>query len=115
MSAPVHAKYSLSKEVAHVVTKKFYITACSAHSRRSGYWTTTRLSNTATWMKLKKADRFHVSRLKCSICERFVDKLKANNFSPAYIEASSFRDHARSDMQQAMRLLRKEQSSDVLF
>ena len=74
--------------------------------------------NTATWMKI---NRFQVSHLKYSVCERFVDKLRGcRNFSPAFIEGStnlrtsSFKDHARSDMhERAMRLLKKEQSSNV--
>ena len=77
--------------------------------------------NTATWLKYDKADRFHVARLKCTVCQRFADKIRGSrNFNRAFIDGSanlrtsSFRDHAGSDMhERAMLLLRKEQSSDV--
>ena len=77
--------------------------------------------NTSTWLKYDKADRYHVARLKCTVCKRFVDKIRGcRNFSPAYVEGSSnlrtssFKDHAKSDMhERAMLLLKKVQSSDV--
>ncbi len=77
--------------------------------------------NTATWLNYEKADRSRVSCLKCSVCERFVDKLRGyRNFSLAFIEGSanlrtsSLKDHARSTMHEvAMRLLKKAQSASV--
>ena len=77
--------------------------------------------NTATWLKFEKSSRYHVALLKCSVCKRFVEKIKScRNFNKAFIEGStnlrtsSFRNHAKNDMhERAMLLLRKEQSSDV--
>lgn len=74
---------------------------------------------TTTWLCYDKANRDHVSALKCSICIRFQDKLQSDkNFNSAYIlgsknlRTSSFKDHAASDMHQhAMKLLKKSQSS----
>ncbi len=61
--------------------------------------------NTVTWLKYEKADRYHVALLKCTVCKRFVDKIRGSrNFSPAFVDGSanlctsSFKDHAKSDM-----------------
>ena len=62
-----------------------------------------------------------MSLCQCSVCIRFQDKLRGiRNYSPVYVEgsknlhASSFKDHAKSDMhQQAMLLYRKSQSHDI--
>ena len=63
-----------------------------------------------------------MSTLKCSVCIHFQDKLRGilNYSQPVYVEgsknlrASSFKDHAKSDMhQQAMLLYRKSQSHDI--
>ena len=70
-----------------------------------------------TWLCYDKANRDHVSALKCSICIRFQDKLWSHkNFNPAYIlgsknlRTSLFKDHATSNMHQhAMKLLKKSQ------
>ena len=74
-----------------------------------------------TRLKNDKADRFHMARLKCTVCQRYADKIRGSrNFNRAFIDGSanlrtsSFRDHAGSDMhERAMLLFRKEQSSDV--
>ena len=74
---------------------------------------------TTAWLCYDKANRDHVSALRCSICIRFQDKLRRDkNFNPAYIlgsknlRTSSFKDHAASDMHQhTMKLLKKSQSS----
>ena len=77
--------------------------------------------NTATWLKYVASGRSHVEALMCSVCIKFKDKLEGmRNFKPGFIEgsrnlrASSFKDHAASDMHaRAMHLLRKESSSSV--
>ncbi len=61
---------------------------------------------TSSWMKFEKSDEFHVSRLKCSICQLFESDLRkySRNFSSAFIEGSEnlrtsgFQDHAKSEM-----------------
>ena len=61
--------------------------------------------NTATWLKYVASGRSHVEALMCSVCIKFKDKLEGmRNFKPGFIEgsrnlrASSFKDHAASDM-----------------
>ena len=77
---------------------------------------------TASWLQYDKAaDRQHVSALQCSVCVKFEESIRScRNFNPAFIHgstnlrASSFKEHARTDMYaRAMLLLRKEQASDV--
>ena len=66
-------------------------------------------------------DRYHVSRLRCSVCTRFMDKISSSkNFSAAFIDGttnlrtSSFKDNAKSDVHgRAMILLRKGHSTDI--
>ena len=68
-----------------------------------------------------RLDCDHVASLKCSVCIRFQEKIySCRNFNPAFIEglqnlrASSFRDHAVTDMhKRAMVLFHKSQSADV--
>ena len=77
--------------------------------------------NTATWLNYDKADHYHVSRLKCTVCTKFVDTIRGSrNFSSGFIEdsinlrTSSFKEHAKSDMQErGMLLLKHEQSTNV--
>jgi hypothetical protein len=77
--------------------------------------------NTATWLKYDASGQSFVQSLKCSVCIQFQDKLQGmRNFKPSYIEgsrnlrASSFKDHAASDMHaRAMLLLRKDSSASV--
>ena len=77
--------------------------------------------NTVTWLKYEKADREYVDTLKCSVCIQFQDKLCGMcNYSAAFIgrsknlRASSFKDHAATDMHaRAMLLFKKQSSSDV--
>ena len=77
--------------------------------------------STSTWLKYDKADCEYVATLKCSVCIEFQDKLCGMcNYSNAFIggsknlRASSFKDHAASDMHaRAMLLLKKQSSSDV--
>ena len=77
--------------------------------------------STSTRLKYDKADHKYVATLKCSVCIKFQDKLRGmRNYSNAFIggsknlRASSFKDHAASDMHaRAMLLLKKQSSSDV--
>ena len=77
--------------------------------------------STSTWMQYERSDRSHVSKIFCSICKRYEDRIKGSrNFNRAFIDGSanlrtsSFRDHAKSDMhERAMSLLKKEQSSSI--
>ncbi len=80
-----------------------------------------RTINTSTWLQYEKANRLHVAKLTCKICQRFVDKIRGSrNYSSDFIEgsinlrASSFKDHAKSDMhQRSMLLLKREQCSNM--
>ena len=76
--------------------------------------------NTSVWLKYEKADREYVTTLKCSMCIDFKDKLVGmRNYNPAFVDgstnlrASSFKDHAATDMHARAMLLFKKQSSDV--
>ena len=58
--------------------------------------------NTSTWLGYDKTGRNQVARLKCKVCQRFVDKIRGSrNFSTAFIDGSenlqttSFKDHAK--------------------
>lgn len=75
-------------------------------------------SNTAVWLKYDtdSADRTHIVVLKCSVCARFSDRLVGRwNYSAAFVKgsenlrASSFKDHAASDMPSSAMLLLKKQ------
>ena len=80
-----------------------------------------RALNTSIWLVYNKLDRDHVESLKCGVCVRFEDKIRGcRNFNSAFIEgsknlrASSFKDHAATDMhKRAMVLFHKSRSSDV--
>ena len=57
--------------------------------------------NTSTWLGYDKTGWNQVARLKCKVCQRFVDKIRGSrNFSAAFIDGSknlrttSFKDHA---------------------
>ena len=73
--------------------------------------------STSVWLKYDTdpVDRTRVLSLKCSICSRFKDRLIGRrNYSSAFVDgsenlrASSFKDHAASDMHsRAMLLLKK--------
>ena len=71
--------------------------------------------NTSVWLTYD-TDRSRVVALKCSICTRFRDRLVGRrNYSAAYIEgsvnlrASSYKEHAASEMHaRAMLLLKKQ-------
>ena len=77
--------------------------------------------STSTWLKYDKADREYVATLKCSVCIEFPRQaVWMCNYNSAFIgrsknlQASSFKDHAASDMHaRAMLLLKKQSSSDV--
>jgi len=74
--------------------------------------------NMTIWLWYNKADREHVSALKCVLCICFQDKLHSGkNFNPAFIsgsknlQMSSFKDHVASEMHQhAITLYKKSQS-----
>ena len=77
--------------------------------------------NMATWLRYETIDRDHVLCLSCCVCKQFEEKLTSmRNYNPAYIvgsknlRASSFKDHASSEMHsRTMLLLKKAQSTDV--
>ena len=72
-------------------------------------------------LKYEKADRDYVATLKCSMCIQFNEKLRGmRNYNPAFVvglknlRASSYTDHAATDMhKRAMLLSKKQSSSDV--
>ena len=71
-----------------------------------------------TWLCYEKADREHVSSLKCSICIRFLEKLLSQkNYNLAFItgsknlQTSSFKDHAVSDMHKHVMVLYKKSNA----
>lgn len=86
---------------------------------KNGFWTTIGILTLLPGCSTTRGQRLCVSKLRCTVCKRFEDKIRGSrNFSPAFIEGStnlrtsSFKDHAGSDMhKRAMVLLRKEQSS----
>ena len=74
--------------------------------------------NTTVWLKYDTdpVDRTRVVLLKCSICSRFKDRLIGRrNYSAAFVDgsgnlrASSFKDHAASEMHSRAMLLLKKQ------
>lgn len=77
--------------------------------------------NTTLWLKFEKSGREHVSKLSCSICKQFQEKLQSmRNYRPAFIEgttnvkSSTFKEHAGTDMhKRAMMLFKKQHSSHV--
>ena len=79
--------------------------------------------STSAWLKYmyEKADRDYVATLKCSMCIQFNEKLRGmRNYNPAFVvgsknlRASSYKDHAATDMhKRAMLLSKKQSSSDV--
>jgi len=76
---------------------------------------------TGTWLKYEEAeDKFHVAKLKCSVCVQFEQELKkiSRNFSSAFIEGtsnlrtSSFLDHAKCEThKRAMEMWKHQQIS----
>ena len=76
---------------------------------------------TATWLEYEciDGDRYHVARLKCSVCTKFKNQLEGmRNYNVAFIDGSSnvktssFRDHATTDMhKKAMALYKKRESN----
>ena len=78
-----------------------------------------------TWLKFKVAsgdrNREHVSKLKCSVCKQFKDRLiSMRNYNPAFVEGtantqtSAFKEHACTEMhKRAMALYRKQHSSNI--
>ena len=79
--------------------------------------------DTTLWLKfvVVAGDREHVSKLKCSICGQFQERLiSMRNYNSAFVEgttnthASSFKEHASTEMhKRAMILYKKEHSSNV--
>ena len=77
--------------------------------------------STSAWLKYEKADRDYVAMLKCSMCIQFNEKRRGmRNYNPAFVvgsknlRASSYKDHAATDMhKRAMLLSKKQSSSDV--
>ena len=74
--------------------------------------------STSTWLKYDKADCEHVATLKCSCVSSFKTSYAVcATYSNAFIgesknlRASSFKDHATSDMHARAMLLLKKQSS----
>jgi len=79
---------------------------------------------TIRWLGYETAsgDREHVSMLKCNVCSKYKDKLcSMRNYRPAFVEgttnvrASTFKDHAATDMhRRAMALEAKESARSVM-
>jgi len=79
---------------------------------------------TIRWLGYETAssDREHVSMLKCNVCSKYKDKLCSMwNYRPAFVEgmtnvrASTFKDHAATDMhRRAMELEAKESARSVM-
>ena len=69
--------------------------------------------NTSTWLLYEKVDRLHVAKLTCKICQRFVYS-SAFQEGSVNLRASSFKDHAISDMhERSVLLLKREQCSNM--
>ena len=80
--------------------------------------------DTTLWLKFDvvvAVDHDHVSKLKCSICDQFEERLISMwNYNSAFVEgttnthASSFKEHASTEMhKRAMILYKKEHSTNV--
>ena len=79
--------------------------------------------DTTLWLKFEVAsgDREHVSKLKCSVCKQFKDRLiSMRNYNPAFVEGtantrtSAFKEHACTEMhKRAMALYKKQHSSNI--
>ena len=77
--------------------------------------------STATWLVFERTDSdwYHVARLKCSVCTRFKRQLEGvRNYNPAFIDgstnmkASSFKDHASTEMHKKVMDLHKKSESN---
>ena len=77
--------------------------------------------NTSVWLHYVKSDQNHVDKLKCSVCVEFQGKLQGmRNYNAAFIDgsknlrASSFKDHAATEMHtRAMQMFKRKSSSDI--
>ena len=79
--------------------------------------------DTTLWLKFEVAsgDREHVSKLKCSVCKQFKDRLISMcNYNPAFVEGtantrtSAFKEHACTEMhKRPMALYKKQHSSNI--
>ena len=81
-----------------------------------------KILGTSTWLAFNNAlDHTIVTSLKCSVCIQFEEKLRGRNFNPVFIvgstnlRASSFKDHADTDMHVHAMLLYKKAFQVVLF
>ena len=80
--------------------------------------------HTIRWLGYETAsgDREHVTVLKCNVCGKYRDRLcSMRNYRPAFVEgtanvrASTFKDHAATDMhRRAMALEAKESARSVM-
>ena len=79
--------------------------------------------DTTLWLKydVVAGDREHVSKIKCSVCGQFKERLVSmRNYNPAFVNgtanvrASSYKEHAITEMhKQAMILFKKQHSTNV--
>ena len=76
--------------------------------------------DTTLWLKFDVAagDHEHVSKLKCSVCGQFQEQLiSMRNYNPAFVNgtvntrASSFKEHAGTEMHKHVMILYKKQHS----
>ena len=80
-----------------------------------------RTMDTSVWLRYEKVDRKYIATLKCCVCAEFNEKLRGlRNYNPAFVvgsknlRASSYKDHAATDMhKRAMLLFKKQSSADV--
>ena len=81
-----------------------------------------RAMDTSVWLRYEKVDREYIATLKCCVCAEFNEKLRGmRNYNPAFVvgsknlTASSYKDHATTDMhKRAMLLFKKQSSADVI-
>ena len=77
--------------------------------------------DTSVWLRYDKVDREYVAALKCCVSAEFNEKLRGmRNYNPAFavgsknLRASSYKDHAATDMhKRALLLFKKQSSTDV--
>ena len=80
-----------------------------------------RAMDTSVWLRYEKVDCEYIAMLKCCVCAEFNEKLRGmRNYNPAFVvgsknlRASSYKDHAATDMhKRAMLLFKKQSSADV--
>ena len=94
---------------------------CVSHDSQKWVAENDKALSTMTWLAFECAggNRYHMVRLKCSVCTRFKSQLEGmRSYNPAFIDSLtnvktlSFKDHASTEMhKKAMDLQKKSEYS----